>query len=282
MESATRMSHGSCTGPDFWNLVTDEVLRQDWPQGVHLQVFADDFIFLVNDGTKQEVKTLANKVLQTFKTWTDKHKLEISLDKTNYLHIKKNRSGPMWYSGIKSGQNSIKRASVIKYLGVLIDDGLNFAAHLSAIKNKSLILHQGLKNVSGISWELSRNIRRQLYLTVVEKVILYAHNITARQQKHLSSIQRKFLLNTTGAYSTTPTAALQSLEGLMPLHIKAKMQSTLVRVGRLGRNCDYEGFHFDHENYEQPSSPSTIHPALFSLEDRISHGGARSFQQNAK
>ncbi|GBM05192.1 hypothetical protein AVEN_197745-1 [Araneus ventricosus] len=86
---------GSCTGPVFWKLVDDEVLRQDWPQGVHLQAFADDFVFLVNAGSKQEVKNLANKALQTFKTWTDKHKLEISLDKTNYLHINKNRSGPI-------------------------------------------------------------------------------------------------------------------------------------------------------------------------------------------
>ncbi|GBM85787.1 Putative protein in type-1 retrotransposable element R1DM [Araneus ventricosus] len=269
---------GSCTRPAFWNLVADEVLQQDWPQGVHLQAFVDDFVFLVNAGSKQEVKNLANKALQTFKTWTDKHKLEISLDKTYYLHINKNRSGPIWYSGIKWGQNNIKRASVIKYLGVLIDDKLNFAAHLSAIKNKPLILHLGLKNVAGTSWGLSKNIRRQLYLTVVEKVILYASaaralNITARQQKLLSSIQRKFLLSITGAYNTTPTAAPQVIEGLMPLHIKAKMQSTLVRVGRLGRNYDYEGIHFDHESHEQPSPPSTIHPALFSLEDRITHGG---------
>ncbi|GBM80924.1 hypothetical protein AVEN_243218-1 [Araneus ventricosus] len=95
MESATRLPQGSCTGPAFWNLVADEVLRQDWTQGVHLQAFADDFVFLVNSGSKQEVKNLANKA------WTDKHKLEISLDKTNYLHINKNRSGPIWYSGIK-------------------------------------------------------------------------------------------------------------------------------------------------------------------------------------
>ncbi|GBM28951.1 Putative protein in type-1 retrotransposable element R1DM [Araneus ventricosus] len=271
-------TQGSCTGPAFWNLVADEVLQQDWPQGVHLQAFADDFVFLVNAGSKQEVKNLANKALQTFKIWTDKHKLEISLVKTYYLHINKNRSGPIWYSGIKWGQNNIKRASVIKYLGVLIDDKLNFASHLSAIKNKSLILHQGLKNVAVTSWGLSKNIRRQLYLTVVEKVILYtsaawAHNITARQQKLLSSIQRKFLLNITGAYHTTPTAVLQVIEGLMPLHIKAKTQSALVRVGRLGRNSDYEGIHFDHESYEQPSPPSTLHPALFILEDRITHGG---------
>ncbi|GBN41219.1 hypothetical protein AVEN_147372-1 [Araneus ventricosus] len=186
--------------------------------------------------------------------------VEISLDETNYLHININRSGPIWYSGIKCGQNNIKRASVIKYLGVLIDDKLNFAAHLSAIKNKSSILHQGLKKVAGTCWGLSKNIRRQLCITVVEKFILYAsaawaHNITARQQRLLSSIQRKFLLNITGAFNTTPTAALQVIEGLLPLHIKAKMQSTLVREGRLGRNCDYEGIHFDHESYEQPSPP---------------------------
>ncbi|GBM18293.1 hypothetical protein AVEN_147418-1 [Araneus ventricosus] len=160
---------------------------------------------------------------------------------------------------------TLKPPSCVKQLKI------NFVAHFSAIKNKSLIFHQGLKNVAGTSWGLSKNIRRQLYLTVVEKVILYAsaawaHNISVRQQKLLSSIQRKFLLNITGGYNTTPTAALYFI-GLMPLHIKARMQSTL------GKNCDYEGSHFDHESYEQLSPPSTIYPVLFSLEDRISHEG---------
>ncbi|GBM34593.1 hypothetical protein AVEN_171638-1 [Araneus ventricosus] len=92
-------------------------------------------------------------------------------------------------------------------------------------------------------------------------------------KKNASSIQRKFLLNITGAYNTTPTAALQVIEGLMPLHIKAKMQSILVRVDSLCRNFDYEGIHVGHESYGQPSPPSTIHPVLFNLEDRLSHGG---------
>ncbi|GBL70246.1 hypothetical protein AVEN_188637-1 [Araneus ventricosus] len=87
------------------------------------------------------------------------------------------------------------------------------------------------------------------------------------------SIQRKLLFNITRAYNATPTAALQVIEGIMPLHIKAKMQSTVVRVGHLGRNCDYEDIHFDHESYEQLSPPSLIHPVLFSMEDRISQGG---------
>ncbi|GBO32166.1 hypothetical protein AVEN_112264-1 [Araneus ventricosus] len=111
-------------------------------------------------------------------------------------------------------------------------------------------------------------------LTVVEKVILYAsaawaHNITARQQKLLSSSQRKFLLNITGAYNTTPMAALQVIEDLMPLHNKAKMQSTLARVEIAITKVSTSTM----KGYEQPSQPSTIHSALFSLKDGISHGG---------
>ncbi|GBN07384.1 Retrovirus-related Pol polyprotein from type-1 retrotransposable element R1 [Araneus ventricosus] len=33
---------GSCSGPAFWNIVTDEILSVQWPQGVHIQAFADD------------------------------------------------------------------------------------------------------------------------------------------------------------------------------------------------------------------------------------------------
>ncbi|GBM80702.1 hypothetical protein AVEN_137223-1 [Araneus ventricosus] len=57
------------------------------------------------------------------------------------------------------------------------------------------------------------------------------------------------------------------------VHLQAFADISSFWVCRLGRNCDYEGIHFDDESYEQTSPPSTIHPALFSLEDRITHGG---------
>ncbi|GBM84690.1 hypothetical protein AVEN_49841-1 [Araneus ventricosus] len=57
------------------------------------------------------------------------------------------------------------------------------------------------------------------------------------------------------------------------------MHSTLVKIGCLGSNCNYEGIHFDHENYEQPSPPSVIHPVLFNLEDRISQGKQGPFNR---
>ncbi|GBL92957.1 hypothetical protein AVEN_54607-1 [Araneus ventricosus] len=48
------------------------------------------------------------------------------------------------------------------------------------------------------------------------------------------------------------------------------MESILVRVGRLRRDCNWEGSSFLHQDFQQPNPPLIIHPAKFDLEDRVS------------
>ncbi|GBN97894.1 hypothetical protein AVEN_274807-1 [Araneus ventricosus] len=71
-----------------------------------------------------------------------------------------------------------------------------------------------------------------------------------------------------GAYSTTPIAALQVIEGIIPLHIKAQIESILVRGGRLRRDCNWDGSCFFHQDFEQRNPPIIIHPA--HLDDGVS------------
>ncbi|GBN05172.1 hypothetical protein AVEN_230509-1 [Araneus ventricosus] len=55
----------------------------------------------------------------------------------------------------------------------------------------------------------------------------WGHNMTSRLQKKLDSIQRLFLLYITDAYrTTTPTAALQVVTGLQPLHLQIQQEAT--------------------------------------------------------
>ncbi|GBM58520.1 hypothetical protein AVEN_148439-1 [Araneus ventricosus] len=82
-------------------------------------------------------------------------------------------------------------------------------------------------------------------------------------------MQRTFLLNITVAYSTTPTAALQVIEGISPLRMKDQMESILVRVGRIRRNWNWEGSCFLYKDFKQPNPHIIIHPADFDLEDRV-------------
>ncbi|GBL75371.1 hypothetical protein AVEN_194568-1 [Araneus ventricosus] len=68
--------------------------------------------------------------------------------------------------------------------------------------------------IAGKTWPINKNIRRLLYKTVIERTpcqgaAAWGHNMTSRLQKKLDFILRRFLLYITGAYRTTPTAALQ-------------------------------------------------------------------------
>ncbi|GBO18557.1 hypothetical protein AVEN_51098-1 [Araneus ventricosus] len=78
----------------------------------------------------------------------------------------------------------------------------------------------------------------------------WAYPLSARQSRLLNSIQRKFLLNITRVYPTTSTAALQVIEGIIPLHIKAEQEAAYVRRARLRKTSDYNNINFNPNNYE--------------------------------
>ncbi|GBM16571.1 hypothetical protein AVEN_223503-1 [Araneus ventricosus] len=51
------------------------------------------------------------------------------------------------------------------------------------------------------------------------------------------------------------------------------MESILVSVGRLKRDCRWEGTNFSRNDYQRPQPPLQIHPADFNLENKISTEG---------
>ncbi|GBM94429.1 hypothetical protein AVEN_256062-1 [Araneus ventricosus] len=106
------------------------------------------------------------------------------------------------------------------------------------------LTHQRIVRITGPTWGLKQAHRRIICSTVAERMILHsaaAPNITSRQKILLQTIQRKFLLFTTGAYRTTPTATLQSITGILPLYLIAEQEAVYVRVARLRRREYFQG-----------------------------------------
>ncbi|GBN07906.1 hypothetical protein AVEN_201026-1 [Araneus ventricosus] len=58
-------------------------------------------------------------------------------------------------------------------------------------------------------------------------------NPTEKMKRKLSSIQRSFHLSMSGAYCTTPTAALQAILGLPPLYLLFQYEARLTTLYRL-------------------------------------------------
>ncbi|GBM40800.1 hypothetical protein AVEN_80806-1 [Araneus ventricosus] len=221
--------------------------------------------------TGAKLKATAQAALTKFQHWTDKHQLKVSSEKSTTILISRLVSG----SRVKWDNQIIKRSTSLIYLGVIIDNKLNWADHLINMKTKLTHLHQKITRIAGTNWGLNKDLRRRLYKTVAERLILqgaaaWAYPLSARQSRVLNSIQRKFLLNITRAYSTTPTAPLQVIEGIIPLHIKAEQEAVYARTARLRKTSNYNNINFNPNNYEDGITSIKFHPAIFQLEDRIS------------
>ncbi|GBM16328.1 Retrovirus-related Pol polyprotein from type-1 retrotransposable element R1 [Araneus ventricosus] len=160
---------GSCSGPAFWNIVADEILSVQWPQGVHLQAFADDFAFIITDNTRESLRKISRLALDKFKDWADKNKLHVSMEKSSYVLFSKLVREPT----IKWGNQPISRKNHLKYLGVTIDHKLSWLPHVIEQGKRAMGQYQHLCRIAGKTWGSNKNIRRLLYKTVIEKTLCH-------------------------------------------------------------------------------------------------------------
>ncbi|GBN54885.1 hypothetical protein AVEN_9537-1 [Araneus ventricosus] len=78
----------------FWNLVANEIISEEWQPNVHLQAFADDFIFVISKHMGAKLKATSQAALTKFRHWTDKHQLKVFTEKSTTILISKLVSGP--------------------------------------------------------------------------------------------------------------------------------------------------------------------------------------------
>ncbi|GBO26896.1 Retrovirus-related Pol polyprotein from type-1 retrotransposable element R1, partial [Araneus ventricosus] len=262
---------GSCSGPAIWNLVADDALKGPFPDNTSVQAFADDFVTVAAAKSERALGRKATEALSKFKEWSDKNGLEISVEKTNYLLVGKLRRGP----SIFWGDRRVKKTQVLKYLGVYVDKKMNWSHHLMQQGAKALQQSRGLLRLAGSTWGLSPKHRAQIYKSVTERMIAHGatawgRSITYNIKTKLDQIQRPFLINISGAYRTSPTAALQAITGILPLHLKIEAEANFVALTRTNKKIWIEDEELDPAQFEKKEVGWSHHPATELEEDRIS------------
>ncbi|GBM44252.1 hypothetical protein AVEN_23312-1 [Araneus ventricosus] len=140
------------------------------------------------------------------------------------------RSPKITWNGYK-----INRVKSFKYLGIHLDDRLIWLEHINKQGEKAIKMQQNLKRIAGGNWGISQMHRWTLYKTVIERMLAHGSstwclNPTFKMKRKLSSIQRPFLLHISGAYRNTPTAALQTILGIPPLHVQLQFEARFTSI----------------------------------------------------
>ena len=161
---------GSILGPKLFILYVNDMCNIS--NLVKYILFADDTnIFYANSNINKLNETVCN-VLDQMYTWFAVNKLTLNISKTNYMLFGNRMLNKE--INIKIQNVNIERVRVTKFLGVFIDDLLNWKAHIKYVQSK---LSKSTAIMHRCSHLLDRNSRRILYSSLFLPYLNYCAEI---------------------------------------------------------------------------------------------------------
>lgn len=222
---------GGVISPMIWNMTIDPLLKHIRKEhsSVHIQAFADDVALMVTGIDPDMMRLLMQAALTDTTIWCKDNGLGVNPSKTEAIMftLKRNwKRTPLILEGVK-----IPLKENVKYLGITLDQKLNWTAHVEEkVKKMQRLLYQG-KRIMGKSWGVTPAAAKWIYTAVVRPILAYGCVIWAPALDKktvcdkLVKLQRIACLGITGAMRTTPTASLEAITGLPPLDIYLKGES---------------------------------------------------------
>ena len=211
--------------PLMWNAVANGLLVTLNSLHVLSVAYADDFPIIVRGKYANTVFDRMESTLNTVQRWCDKVGLSVNPDKTALILFTRKRK----IRGIRTLKfygRDLSLVHQVKHLGVLLDSKLNWGPHLEFRTKKACRILGQSRRAIGNMWGLGSKQCLFIYKMLVKPYFLYGSVVWWKKTEQVSAkammshLQRLACLSTTGALRSTPTAALELITGLPPLHLQ--------------------------------------------------------------
>ena len=123
---------GSTLAPLLFNIYINDL---SLASKLKLNLFADDAYLSTSHYTPKTLEQTVNNELIGVYKWLNTNKLSLNTNKTSYLIITKRKINHSF--NIKIGNNTIQESTSAKYLGITIDNRLDWKQHIQNVKAKT-------------------------------------------------------------------------------------------------------------------------------------------------
>ena len=125
------MPQGSILGPLLFLLYINNL---SGATSFRVRLFADDACLIMDNPNPKYLQDHVNKELVNIENWMRANKLSINYSKTHYMIFSRKKS--KFNFQLHCGGSRLERVASTKYLGVIVDDKLNWSAHINYIHSK--------------------------------------------------------------------------------------------------------------------------------------------------
>lgn len=127
---------GSVLGPVLFILYINDIVEVKTKEST-IQLFADDTMIFVAGNSVEELEIKLNTTLQSLEKWLRLNKLKMNANKTQYMIVRSIRKELSREIVVTTGKGiELKRVTKMKYLGLMLDDRLQFKEHCDYIIKK--------------------------------------------------------------------------------------------------------------------------------------------------
>lgn len=195
--------------------------------------YADDVAIVARGAVTYKVGELIEETADTVVDWLSTVGIDLALEKSELIIPTRKRTFNTLEVRIK-GQLITSKGS-IKYLGIHVDQRVNFRTHVQTVAQKADQVTRSLRsimpNIRGPRYQA-----RRLLAAIPHSILLYSAPILARvmsvtSRKAMEKCQRRIALRVATAYRTISTDALLVLAGIPPIELLA-IERAELRDGR--------------------------------------------------
>ena len=140
-------------------------------------LFADDTNIFVSHKSLSQAFSKANNLLASLNRYMTLNKLHINMTKCNYIVFRpktKLVDQPDPFLELKINNVVIKKVKHAKFLGVTIDEKLNWDQHFKELKRK---LYYSISTLSYLRKNIPEHLRQEIYYTLFESHVSYCISV---------------------------------------------------------------------------------------------------------
>ena len=224
-----------------WNLVFDDFLELFDNTAITAIGFADDGTLLIVGIDIPTMYDVMQRGLDHAQAWAEDNGLRFCPKKTNAILFTNKRIKYDKLPHLTMYGESVPNVKETKMLGVVLDHKLSWKPHINQRISACKSALVRLRPVLGRIWSPQPKYTRWLYDGVILPMLTYGAAVwataaaTSANKKRLGTLQRLGLTSISTVRKGTPTAALEIIYNVPPLHllIHERASATLLRLGTM-------------------------------------------------